>query len=295
MEKGNVYGRHLLTAQDNARAHPCHLAVLVVRASHLGPSDTVIRALQKLHHLRLDVVILVLVEVHHGIDRVARLLIEARYGRIAEVRREVSRREERHERGPHVALARALRAEEVKDGEGAGATLNHIAEEGGHPVEQADASVLAPYRDEARHVLREGRIVERAVDEPTLQAVAVRIVCPRVFGADGRVHRQEVAALLLRVLPHADNPVIVRIVKVTILVHPIREHVEVLSRTVPHGMEQHRRLRLVVEVRLKLEHVRFGSSEKIVAHTLQLLAESLQRVEVVHVEHQQLLLSDLTA
>ena len=295
MEEGNVDGRHLLTAQDNARAHPCHFAVLVVRSSHLGPSDTVIRALEELHHLRLDVVIFVLIKMHHGIDRVARLLIEARYGCIAEVRREVARGEERHERGPHVALARALRAEEVKDGEGAGATLYHIPEEGGHPVEQADASVLPPDRDEARHVLREGRIVERAVHEPTLQAVAVRIVRSRVLGADGRVHRQKVAALLLRVLPHADNPVIVRIVKVTILVHPIREHVEVLSRAVPHGMEQHRRLRLVVEVRLQLEHVRFGSSEEIVAHTLQLLAEALQRVEVVHVEHKQLLLSDLTA
>ena len=41
---------------------------------------------------------------------------------------------------------------------------------------------------------------------------------------------------------------------------------------------EHRRLRLVVEVCLQLEHVRFRASEEIVAHTLQLLAEALQRV-----------------
>ena len=293
VEEGDVERGHFLTADDHAALHEGHLSVLVVRAAHLHAAYSVVRALHELQYLGLHVLVLVLVEVDHGVHRIPRLLVQAGERGVAEVWRTVAGGEEGHERGTAVAFARTLRAEEVEDGEGGGAALYDVAEAGGEPVEQPHAAVLPPDAAELLHVVGEGDVVEGAVGEAALQAVGPLAF---VFGVEGvGGHWQEEALGGLAFFCAAHDAVGVRTHKLPVGVHAVAEHVEALAAVVAHLVDDGGGFGLFVEVGLQLQHVVLVALEEVVAHAFEFLAEALEAVEVVHVEDEQLFRAPLVA
>ena len=276
VEEGDVERGHFLAADDDSTFYEGHLSVLVVRAAHLHAAHAVVRALHELQYLWLHVLVLVFVEVDHGIHRIPRLLVQAGERGVAEVGRTVARGEEGHERGTAVAFAGSLRAEEVEDGEGGGAALYDVAEAGGEPVEQAHAAVLSPYAAELLHVVGEGDVVEGAVGEAALQAVGTLAF---VFGVEGvGGHWQEETLGGFAFFRAAHDAVGVRSDKLPVGVHAVGEYVEALAAVVAHLVDDGGGFGLFVEVRLQLQHVVFVALEEVVAHAFEFLAEALEAV-----------------
>ena len=116
VEQSDVGGRHLLTAHHNPAVHSRGLAPLVVVHIHPRTPRAVPYSFKELPLLQIKVV-LIFIEMHHRVAHLRHRLGKSRLGRVVDVRRDVARHEEGSQRMTQLRLSRALRAEQIQNGE----------------------------------------------------------------------------------------------------------------------------------------------------------------------------------
>ena len=142
-KESDIRCRHLLTRKDDARVHRSRLLLLVKIHIHASATGAVPQTFQKLNHLRVDIV-LVLVNMRKGISRLRHRVVQSRWCRVLDIRCRVADSEQREQRVAKLRLATTFRTEQIEYREPVigRSRSHHVAEERGEIETKAHTSVV---------------------------------------------------------------------------------------------------------------------------------------------------------
>ena len=142
-KESDIRCRHLLTRKDDAGINGSRLLLLIKIHIHASATCAVPQTLQKLNHLRVDIV-LVLVNMRKGISRLRHRVVQSRWCRVLDIRCRVADCEQRKQRVAKLRLATTFRTEQIENREPVvgRSRSHHVAEERGEIETKAHTSVV---------------------------------------------------------------------------------------------------------------------------------------------------------
>ena len=183
-KESDIRCRHLLTREDDTGVNGSRLLLLVKIHIHASATGAVPQTLQKLNHLRVDIV-LVLVNMRQCVSRLRHRVVQSRWRRVLDIRCRVADSEQRDQRVAKFRLSAALRTEKVENREPmvGRSRSHHVAEERGEIETEAHTSVVPIHLEQLLCKLLQSNRRKIEMHKLLLKSKELRVVL--VYGRTG--------------------------------------------------------------------------------------------------------------
>ena len=280
-KESDIRCRHLLTRKDDARVHRSRLLLLVKIHIHASATGAVPQTLQKLNHLRVDIV-LVLVNMRQCVSRLRHRVVQSRWCRVLDIRCRVADCEQRKQRVAKLRLATTFRTEQIEDREPVvgRSRSHHVAEERGEIETEAHTSVVPINLEQLLCKLLQSNRRKIEMHKLLFKSKELRVVL--VYGRTG--WQIEVALIL--------QPYYAKFIsrdEMAVVENSVAKSVE--SGTLPSHLSDFRcRLGLLVKVRLQLRQFLLSTLPNEVAQALDFLLELSESDKILLLQFQDFLM-----